>query len=71
MVTPPRVVVPDRRPGDRSLRVTWHADTQTVVFSHWVEGLCVASNPVSVGDAAEVARFLMEVLPAGASIAAD
>lgn len=71
MAMPPRVVVPDRRPGDRSLRVTWHADTQTVVFSHWVEGLCVASTPVSVGDATEVARFLTEVLLTGASIAAD
>ena len=63
--------MPDRRPGDRSLRVTWHAGTRTVVFSHWVEGLCVASTPVSVADAAEVARFLTEVLPAGASVAAD
>ena len=68
---PPRVVVPDRRPGDRCLRATWHADTQTVVFSHWVEGLCVASTPVSVSDAAEVARFLAGVLSTGAAVTAD
>ena len=71
MAPPPRVVVPDRRPGDRSLRVTWHAETQTVVFSHWVEGLCVATTPVSVRDAAEVGRFLSEVLSTGAAVAAD
>ena len=57
------MVVPDSRPGDRCLRVSWHPETSTVVFSHWVEGLCVASTPVSVGDAAAVSRFLAATLP--------
>jgi len=57
------VTVPDRRPGDRSLRVSWHPETSTVVFSHWVEGLCVASTPVAVSDAEAVLRFLAASLP--------
>ena len=61
------MVVPDRRPGDRSLRVSWHPETSTVVFSHWVEGLCVASTPVSVHEAEVVARFLAETLPIDAA----
>ena len=57
------VAVPDRRPGDRSLRVSWHPENSTVVFSHWVEGLCVASTRVTIGDAEAVLRFLANSLP--------
>lgn len=57
------MTVPDRRPGDRRLRVSWHPETSTVVFSHWVEGLCVASTPVTVSDAEAVLRFLAASLP--------
>lgn len=62
-VANPSVVVADRRPGDRCLRVTWHPDTSTVVFSHWVEGLCVASTPVALNDAEAVLSFLASSLP--------
>lgn len=57
------IAVPDRRPGDRRLRVSWHPESSTFVFSHWVEGLCVASTPVAVADAAAVAAFLADSLP--------
>lgn len=70
-VANPSVSVPDRRPGDRCLRVTWHPDRSTVVFSHWVEGLCVASTQVSLHDAEAVLAFLASSLPIEAAPASS
>jgi hypothetical protein len=53
-----RIFVADSRGGDRYLRVTWHPDTETVVFSHWVGDVCVASTPVAMGDAKKLVRML-------------
>jgi hypothetical protein len=54
------------RTDDSVAGIASPAHNGCVVFSHWVEGLCVASTPVTVADAAMVARFLSGVLPAEA-----
>ena len=57
-----RVLVADSRGADRHLRVTWHADTSTIVFSHWARGLCRASTPVAPADSVEVVNLLVKAL---------
>lgn len=52
-----------RCPGaDRYLRVTWHKDTSTVVFSHWQGDVCVSSTPVSLGDATKLIGLMVGAL---------
>ena len=53
-----RVFLADGRGGDRYLRVTFHPDTDTVVFSHWHGDVCVASTPVSLAEAAKLIELL-------------
>ncbi len=53
------VVINDVRGDDRSLRVTWHPETQVLVFSHWDGSLCRASTPVRLGDAAKVVELVV------------
>ena len=50
------------RGDDRCLRVTWHPETQLLVFSHWDGSLCRASTPVRLGDAAKVVELVMRGL---------
>ena len=57
-----RLYVPDRRGGDRYLRVTWHADTSTVVVSHWDGEVCLASTPLLLGDASQMIGLLVGAL---------
>ena len=56
------VVINDVRGDDRCLRVTWHPETQVLVFSHWDGSLCRASTPVRLGDAAKVVELVVRGL---------
>lgn len=60
----------DARDSDRYLRVTWHPDSQTVVFSHWHGGVCAASTPIPLSEAGRLADLLAGVLrrPAAAGV---
>lgn len=60
------VLLGDARGGERYLRVTWHAESDTVVFSHWQGAVCAATTSVS---SSEVSR-LVELLDAAAGGAA-
>ena len=66
-MSPERVVLPDCRGVDRHLRITWHADTSTVVFSHWAGDVCTASTPVALAGATEVINLLVRALAEAAS----
>ena len=66
-VSPRRVLLPDCRGVDRHLRITWHSDTSTVVFSHWVGEVCTASTPVALTGATEVINLLVRALGEAAS----
>jgi hypothetical protein len=44
------------------LRVTWHADTRTVVLSHWNGALCTASTRVALADMSRLIVFLVNAL---------
>jgi hypothetical protein len=57
-----RVFLRDARNGDRYLRVTWHPESSTLVWSHWQGDVCVASTPVRVEDAAQLVGLLSCVL---------
>ena len=61
----------DARDPDRYLRVTWHPESETVVFSHWHGGVCAASTPVQLPEASRLAEMLSGVLrrPAAAGVA--
>ena len=52
------VVLPDSRGQNRFLRVTWHPDTGTVVFSHWHGTTCTASTQVHVPDGSALIELL-------------
>jgi hypothetical protein len=56
------VAIDDVRGNERWLRVTWHPDTQTVVFSHWNGEVCSASTPVRLADATKVAELVLRAL---------
>jgi hypothetical protein len=44
------VSVPDARGGDRSVRITVHADRALVTLSHWEGNVCVAADAVPIED---------------------
>ena len=56
------VVIGDVRGNERYLRVTWHPDTGTLVFSHWNGPVCSASTPVHLGDATKVIDLVVRAL---------
>ena len=57
-----RIYVPDMRGTDEYLRMTWHAEQQVVVVSHWQGSVCTAATRVGVQDASEVIGFLAGAL---------
>jgi hypothetical protein len=56
------VAIGDARGNERWLRVTWHPDTQTVVFSHWNGEVCSASTRVHLCDATKVIDLVLRAL---------
>jgi len=52
----------DVRDPDRCLRVTWHPDSSTVVFSFWDGPVCAASTPVELSDASRLVDLLVGAL---------
>ncbi len=56
------LALPDIRGEDRFLRISWHPSSSTVVFSHWVGSVCIASTPVSLPDASRVIDLLVGAL---------
>jgi hypothetical protein len=62
-----RVVVADAGDGDRSVRLTWHADAGVFTLTHWDGRVCIASVQVAPEDAAEMlvvlARGVAEAIP--------
>ncbi len=42
--------------------MTWHADTRTVVLSHWNGALCTASTRVALADMSRLIVFLVNAL---------
>ena len=61
----------DARDTERYLRVTWHPDSSTVVFSHWSGPVCAASTPVELADASRLVELLVGALRDAASPASD
>lgn len=53
-----RVFVEDTRRDGSFLRVTWHADSQQFVVSHWDGDLCVAATRVPVDAAPDLIALL-------------
>jgi hypothetical protein len=54
--------IPDRRDTGRHLRVSWHPNRQLVVFSHWRDGVCVATTPVELTEIPTVIAVLVNAL---------
>jgi hypothetical protein len=44
------------------LRATWHADSATIVFSHWSGEICMASTPVALTDCTELIELQVRSL---------
>jgi hypothetical protein len=57
-----RLFLPDVRGTDRYLRVTWHKDTSTIVFSHWSGDVCVSSTSVSLDEASKLIGLMVSAL---------
>jgi hypothetical protein len=63
--TPPnRVFLADVRGNDLYLRATWHADSTTIVFSHWNGEVCMASTPVALTDCTKLIDLMVRSLSA-------
>lgn len=65
------VLLGDARDTERYLRVTWHPDSSTVVFSHWNGPVCAASTPVELADASRLVELLVGALRDAAAPRAD
>jgi hypothetical protein len=63
-----RLYFSDARGNDRYLRVTWHADTSTIVLSHWRDDICVATTGVSLQDATRLIGLIVGALKESASV---
>lgn len=61
----------DARDDERYLRVTWHPDSSTVVFSHWNGPVCAASTPVELADASRLVELLVGALREAATAGSD
>jgi hypothetical protein len=62
-VEPPnRVFLADKRGGNQYLRATWHAESSTIVFSHWNGEVCVASTPVALAEASRLLDLQVRAL---------
>ncbi|HET9060888.1 MAG TPA: hypothetical protein VFN61_13285 [Acidimicrobiales bacterium] len=57
-----RVFLRDARGQGRYMRVTWHPDSATVVFSHWQGDVCMASTRVPIVPASRLVRLLVSAL---------
>lgn len=57
-----RLFLPDVRGAGRYLRVTWHRDTSTVVFSHWQGDVCVSSTAVALDEASKLVGLIVGAL---------
>jgi hypothetical protein len=57
-----RLQIPDARGGGASLRVTWHPAQRKVVFSHWRDGVCVATTPVHLAEVPRLISLLVSAL---------
>ncbi|HET6875857.1 MAG TPA: hypothetical protein VFH70_13810 [Acidimicrobiales bacterium] len=44
------------------MRVTWHPESSTLVWSHWQRDVCVGSTPVNVEDAAQLVDLIKGAL---------
>ena len=62
-----RLFLPDVRGEERYLRVTWHRDSSTLVFSHWRGDVCVASTPISLNDASRLIGLVVGALKEAAA----
>jgi hypothetical protein len=57
-----RLQIPDARGGGASLRISWHAAQRKVVFSHWRDGVCVATTPVDLAEVPGLINVLVAAL---------
>lgn len=55
-----RVLIEDARRSGHLLRVTWHPDRRQFVVSTWTRDVCTGSARLAVGDAAPLARLLVD-----------
>jgi hypothetical protein len=53
-----RVFVPDVRGRDRYLRVTWHKESATLVWSQWQGDRCIGSTRVSLADSLQLVDMI-------------
>jgi hypothetical protein len=62
-VEPPnRIFLADMRGGDQYMRATWHPDSATIVFSHWVGEVCMASTPVGLTESTRLIDLQVRAL---------
>lgn len=56
------VEVADPRYSNGHLRLSWHPVRQTLVVSHWRDGVCVATTPVALPDIPALIGLLVSAL---------
>jgi hypothetical protein len=57
-----RLYLVDSRLGGRHMRVTWHPESASIVFSHWVGDCCVASTPIAAQEVSPLIALLTDAL---------
>ena len=57
-----RVVVEDVRRDDTFMRVTWHAESNVFVVSHWKGDVCVAATRIPPEAAPDLVNLLVKGL---------
>jgi hypothetical protein len=56
------LVLGDQRGGGRYLRASWHAESRSIVLSHWSDDVCTASSRVALADAPRLIGFFVDSL---------
>ena len=61
----------DPRGGDRSLRVTWHQESQLVVLSLWRDNVCAGTFRLAADEVPDLIAMLRQGLDAAYAAARD
>ena len=65
------VVLLDPRGDDRSLRVTWHQESQLVVLSLWRDNVCAGTFRLAADEVPDLIAMLRQGLDAAYAAARD
>jgi hypothetical protein len=62
------LVLGDQRGEGRYMRASWHAESRSIVLSHWSDDVCTASSRLALADAPRLIGFIVDALHHAATV---